>query len=297
MTPQGTYTCPRCQTAVLVGTSTCPKCGQPFAWEAPVTPIHNAKATVPATLNRKALWTGLGVMFGIIALGLAILFASGVLKLPGTKPDVALAQKTETSTVLPMKVEPDRALPTTSMPKHILDWLIHLESIEKRRGQISSAQVGQAMGVMMKVQVDKLKGAMSEDGDLPTKTASLSIEPMRHDWDKLIADFRSYPPPPECEAIAAKYDPVLVGVSDNVISVVSKLSKAIEDPEGASDMLPELTGSLGKSSETIDKPASETDALVQAICTRYDTPKWFKIESDYGSGIGKILGGGMIPGL
>jgi hypothetical protein len=110
------------------------------------------------------------------------------------------------------------------------------------------------------------------------------IEEMRPDWDDLKKDFDSYPPPPECQAIADQYDGALQSIMDTidqVRNIVDNVSlNSASEIKGSADE----TRKVGRNHRrSIDGNFEKADDLVQDVCDLYETRKWFKIDAHGGS--------------
>ena len=70
-----------------------------------------------------------------------------------------------------------------------------------------------------------------EDEDsAPSDTAKQSFDDLRPEWNQLIADFRSYPPPAECRPIADDYNRALSEIPGINADLAQILSGASQDP-------------------------------------------------------------------
>jgi hypothetical protein len=166
-------------------------------------------------------------------------------------------------------------------------WLEHLEQIEKRKNDLSMKQLAQ-MAVLMQ-QMKVLGGDMSllnPDDDSPSNTpsgtAKQSFDQLRPEWNQLITDFRSYPPPTECRPIADDYNRAISEIPGMNSDLASILEGASADPSTALEKAMKLQNT---SSNVIDKYLGSTDSKVGDICRKYETRKWFDIKSDVGGGL------------
>jgi hypothetical protein len=224
--------------------------------------------------------------------------AAGILKFGSQQPPAALQAQTKGKESI-LKAQGQTAPPalsrndtreTVSMPPEIYDWLEHLRQTELRRKEISNQQVSQMLVTMAKLQVsggvDALRGLLDQAADTeadpppPTEGIRVDSEQMRSDWNSVIQFFESKPAPAECVPIRDQYSRALYETSGMILDIVGAIDRASSDPTQA---VASLNAMKGKSTQSIDQPAGETDRLVQEICDRYKTRKWFSIERDFGA--------------
>lgn len=179
-----------------------------------------------------------------------------------------------------------------AMPDDVRKWLEHLERIEKRKNDLSMKQLSQ-MAVLMQ-QMKVLGGGMgllNEDeggsgGDTgPSETAKTSFDALRPEWNQLIADFRSYPPPAECRPIADDYYRAVSEIPGMNSDLADILSSIAGNPENAASALERVMKIQNTSANVIDKNLGSTDSRVGDICRKYETRKWFDIKTDVGGGL------------
>lgn len=179
------------------------------------------------------------------------------------------------------------------MPDDIRRWLEHLERIERTRGELCISQISSAMvdkmGLGSGASLDMAKKILANPDEDPTPPDKEMAESnKKHDigWADLEADFHSLPPPAECVPIRDKYQQTLDETRAMIDEITGHLENAAENPQAAIEALQRM---IGTSSGRIDKNGIETDRLIGDICARYDTPKWFSINGDFGGGtLGKI---------
>lgn len=288
--PGPIWGCSRCGGTFPAGTAQCPHCGQQFA----VSGVGASVAT-PAK-SRAALYGAMAAFAGVLAM-LAVLYATGVLRLTTKQPGPKLAvQQDLTPTRAVFKgFEPDLAAPTdaTQMPEEVRKWLEHLQECENRRKKLSTGGLTRVMGLFYSITKAQLGSASEEGSATPADTFTDSVGPMKEDWDGLATFFRSVPPPAECKPIADTYDPVIIRTGERMIEIVGMVEQAYQpgaDPQALAD---KLTAEQGDSTKTIDTPAKETDRQVQEICDKYKTTKWFSIADDFSSPLTGLMGGGL----
>jgi hypothetical protein len=306
--------CPRCGKATPQGAAFCMHCGQPVA--APPTTAWQPASTAATTLGghgAKRLVAAVAVTL-LAAAGIVLgLGAAGVLKLQGIweKPSTLASEGfSERPSVLPVNSQGARPLLLPAegqggrpilpsggevkvMPADVRRWLEHLERIEKRRVSLTQTHLAGAMATMMTLQ---LGGSSAEldallQGDLdgfdPGKTPPAiektegDLSSMRREWATLTLDFNSLAPPRECVPIRNSYDQAVRETGGMILDILGALQRSSDDREGA---LKTLMGMKGKSDVRIGVPAGEADGLVEEICRKYDTRKWFNIARDIGGG-------------
>jgi hypothetical protein len=178
------------------------------------------------------------------------------------------------------------------MPDDVRKWLEHLERIEKRRMDMASRQVGQALEMLIALQaggtMPMIQGLLDEaaTGEEqpmkgPIRDTVDSAEQIREGWRVLNADFNSYPPPAECVPIRNDYDVALRETGAMISDILGAVANAEADRSGALAALMKMRGT----SKHIDASAVDTDDGVQRICDKYETRKWFKVTADVGGGL------------
>jgi hypothetical protein len=183
------------------------------------------------------------------------------------------------------------------MPQEILDWLKHLEATEKRRVDLTMNEQATLLS-----QLTMLNGVGSTEGfvqgllrdgeDFDQQSPAREIqgqgEEHKKEWLGLHTFFDSKQPPAECVPIRNVYTQCL-GETQAMYTEVSEILQSVgDDPKGA---VAKLMKMQGKSTDRIDVPGRQTDKLVQEICDKYDTSKWFEVKADIGGGMGGFLGG------
>jgi len=184
------------------------------------------------------------------------------------------------------------------MPDNVRNWLEHLRKTEQARITLATAQLEQSVKTLTGLQAGDMTHAMDDDGsdsvsaekakenDRAQKVGG-DMATMEQAWKTLLSAFDSVPAPAECVGIKANYDQVVGQTGIMILDIVSKINSASSDPQGA---LAALTAMQGTSKSKIDVPARAADSGVSDVCKRYDTVKWFDIQSDVGSGTMSQLG-------
>jgi len=198
--------------------------------------------------------------------------------------------------VLPAEGNNSPVLPAdNTMPKDVLDWLKHLEETERRRKDLATSEIGPLMADIMRQSVgggsNPMKSLFGDEGpDVetpPTKGISESVDKIHSDWQDLDNFFQSVPPPSECAPIQAQYSKSLGETQAMMIELAGAITKANESPDEA---LSALKGMQGKSKGRIDTADQACDRLVQQICDKYKTRKWFSVASDIAGGLTTLPG-------
>lgn len=292
--------CPRCNQENPVGAAFCNQCGTSLS-AGPMGAIP-----VPPTASNTR-----PIAIAVIAIALLAALFAGYSQLflnKGPTPNTnILAQSTrpDTPELLKQTPPPDTDLtqiqpppPRTKMPADIEAWLQHLQRIEQRRQRLTMRQLGEMTAAMASFQLSGIESLLEEvttdpmgetEGNTqPAERAHSTLEQVRADWRTLIHDFGAVPPPEECIDIRHQYDAALGETSGMIADLTEVLDQAAGggDPQTLVGQLSLMKGA----SKSIDKAGDATDALVQEICDKYETRKWFDIAGDIGTG--GILGFG-----
>jgi hypothetical protein len=220
-------------------------------------------------------------------------YEGGLLQAQGEKPGALLeAQGEKPGPLL------DQQPTETTMPADVRDWLEHLRITEEKRMSLAKDEKDQALVLLRQLEgagatTEQLNGLLDDasgdsssgSGKTPANTAVETTASMRAEWQKLTDFFNSKKPPTECAAIHDSYDEVVRetgGMMGDIIDIVHNVG----DNPGAA--IGKLEAMEGKSKNLIDKPATEADDGVAAICKKYDTRKWFDIQADPGGGGGYL---------
>lgn len=255
-----------------------------------------------------ALCLVLAIFFGLKAAGilkvggtapkLASLKAEGdapnqkLLEATGQTPDQKILKAEGETPNTPLLTAEGSTGPSTlqkteiTMPDDIRKWLEHLERIERRKNDLSLEQLGQMTVLMERMKVlGPSLGALGDDdtGDTPpAEEARGKFNDLKPEWNKLIADFRAYPPPAECKPIADNFYRAINEIPGMTSDIADILSSAASDPSSALAKAYKLQNTSGN---VIDRYLGETDRGVADICEKYHTRKWFQIKTDVGGGL------------
>jgi hypothetical protein len=279
-----------------------PMMGRP----APAFPTPNAPSSKKTTVIAigTALAMVLALFFGLRATGLLRFGAStpkidnlkaegnipnqDLLRAEGQAPDNNLLKAEGSTSAAPVARHAEQIV----MPDDIRKWLEHLEKIEKRKNDLSMKQLSQMAVLMQQMKVlGSGMGILNEEeggfgGDTgPSETAKGSFDALRPEWNQLIADFRSYPPPAECRPIADDYFRAVSEIPGMNSDLAGILESIAGNPENAASALEKAMKIQNTSANVIDKNLKETDNKVGDICRKYETRKWFEIKTDVGGGL------------
>ncbi len=180
-----------------------------------------------------------------------------------------------------------------AMPDDVRAWLEHLRKIEEKKQQISIKQIanlkvfgemlqtlGPGIGNLDPYGKDDANGADKN----PTEVTQGKFQDLRPEWQDLVTQFQSVPPPAECKPLADNYFKALNEIPAMTGDLVDVLNKVQSNPQ---DALQSATALKSKSYGSIDLGFNEADGQLSAICAKYHTTKWFNIKAD-------VMGGGML---
>jgi len=185
-----------------------------------------------------------------------------------------------------------------SMPKDIEDWLKWLEKIEREKQQLTAREQTQLTTMIASLQgaggltpagVQSLADPDNTSTSAPAMDDAQRVaREMVKDWSALKRKFDTYPPPSECVPIGTAYDNGLAGMSDNANKLSDLLggiaAKAEPNQDDANEAIGHAKGVGRDHPHDVDTELKATDQLVQEICDKYNTRKWFSIDAHGGSG-------------
>lgn len=195
------------------------------------------------------------------------------------------------------------------MPDDVRAWLQHLERVERRRRDLAMGQIGTFMASLTTMQMagamdmlqDLMGGGSGDTFEDPTAEGATqapdeavrfheTVVKSREDWRALLEEFASVPPPAECVPIRDAYERALRETSGMMMDLLDAMDRAFSsaDPQVKQQIVSELNLMKGKS-QSIDEAGRETNRMVQEICDKYETRKWFDVAGDIGGG--GLLGG------
>lgn len=215
-------------------------------------------------------------------------------------PPSTLATTSEPAVVMASNNAPTSTMSDAqaTMPDNVRKWLEHLERTESSRNSLASSQLGEAMSTLTSLQATgggaNMKGLIEGEEDaIPDQRAARTGQcrdqnaRLKGSWDSLQRQFLAVSAPSECVPIQRAYATALRETASMIVEVSNALAKSTDDPQAA---LSTLYAMQGKSDNRIGKPCRTTDGLVNDVCQKYSTSKWFSIKDDFGSG---LLGKGM----
>ena len=296
--------CPRCDSPVPDGANFCMRCGNPLATKERGTPqpaVATAAAPiaapiaapVPARNNQAAPYLAMAAIIAVVFfVGWGI---SNALQARAQEdPTMMVHHKPKTDLMATTQ-------PTPGMPPAVHDWLEHLRRIEEQKNKLTATQIAQVKTFGAKYQaLGPAAGLLSNGGDDEDNTnPAVPVEQMTTDmvgpWNKLIKDYQSVPPPPECQALADEYfaglNEIPAEMGDvqkllvNMTQSMSSSNPQSGETDANKDALKKAESMQGQSSEDIDTHFTNSDQMLGDVCAKYSTRKWFSITSDLGSGL------------
>lgn len=233
------------------------------------------------------IWGAAGaVVLLLLGIGIGVLAAR---KEPD--PSVLVKPQKPAPPVLAAKADPGPpVLPAdNAMPKDVLDWLEHLRKTEQKRNALTtgfSSQVPQLMASAM-------KGGLTDRQYVNGDVESASFEPIAKQLDALAdqqatvkAFLDSKVVPAECAAINSEYQQTLVESERYVRALAASFRSVFTDP-GKSTAT--VTDATENEERLIDESTRRADSLIQAVCDKYKTRKWFSLEADVLGGLGSMV--------
>jgi hypothetical protein len=182
------------------------------------------------------------------------------------------------------------------MPDDILEWLKHLERIEKRKRKLVSEQIAAALVQLQYLlgagaTKDMLKGLIDEGNggeevkETPATDTQKSIGELNHDWDVLVADFNSFPPPKPCVPLRDEFDQHIREVRAQIGDILRVIESSSENPDASIEILRTIEKNSKKG---VDEPGERSERLLEEIFAAYETKQWFTIDPDPGRGKGLL---------
>ncbi|MCB8932962.1 MAG: PepSY-associated TM helix domain-containing protein [Fimbriimonadaceae bacterium] len=298
--------CPHCGQAVNGQGRFCMHCGGALGAPASNSPPPSGGGAPSfgaeaARQKRSMRWIAALAIVGSLAAAYIGLRASGALRIGASTPEAPTLEaqgsvqapailRTEGTTPPPALNKPGERI---VMPPEIRDWLEHLRRTEEKRMRLAEDQMAELM-----VSLTLLQGGdpLTNLGDLldpdaptypeqdPPSVKRTTEDAQKHSraWAELTQFFNSVPPPAECVPIRNEYDQVVRETGLMMTDIMGLVQGSTANPQTA---LASLMRMRGRSKERIDQPAIETDSLVQEICNKYNTRKWFDVKGDVGGGM------------
>jgi hypothetical protein len=301
--------CPKCGKPLTPGGAFCPSCGLPTP---PVTGAPVQSATVAAfddQAKRNRIILGIIFVLALIAAILTGLVLSGALKFGAKAPE---QRALEAKGQMPGRVlesqgtAPPPVLPQTAqravMPQNIRDWLAHLRRCEELKRELTVQQGSQMTSMMTSFMagissVDMVRQLTDPDSDISKGPHSDEFGEMTRTmmirWTDLSDQFRSYPPPTECQPLAAAFDGGLNGLAKNIDYLRSLVTGINVMQENAQEDIRGRQADAQRLLRTHDTEIGasfrQANQLLDDIYRRYDERPDFQID-EKGS-VGGLLGG------
>lgn len=239
--------------------------------------------------QKVALWVGLGILVILLLVG----FGMSALGLFNKKPDPVLAQKgPEIAPILPAAAPAQQpALPIEAppkpveMPQDIYDWLEHLRRTDEKLASDTNA-IGMSAGI------DRVSGladmyGKALDGNFEDHNPRSESDNINKKTDRTFEELANYfdslPPPTECVPIYNAFKTSLSETESNVHKIQQITDEAFSKAMSGGntqDVVDSLKSIYSDHRDGIDEYRRETDNLVQRICDKYKTRKWFSIKPD-----------------
>lgn len=292
---QSGMTCPRCHAATAPNAPFCSQCGT------------SLRASAPGVAsNRSAIPIAIGATLALIALALWGATAAGWLRFGAKAPDSQAlrieASPTGGALQLPAKATGQPSLDKTAatMPDDVRRYLEFLERIEKKKVDISNKMIAQLQIFATKLQTfGGAEGLLNHDEDMggdgkrPDTETQGAISGVKGEWTNLVDEFKSYPPPAECQPLADNYYRALSEIPGMAGDIMDLFNMIATDPAGA---LQKAKGMQNTSANQIDRYFKASDGQLGDICSKYNTAKWFSIREDVGGGSLAMPGLGGLGG-
>lgn len=221
------------------------------------------------------------VGFGISALGINVPKQQPVLAQQAKGPAPVLPAVADTKDVLPIEKPAE-----VKMPDDIYNWLEHLRRTDEKLASDTNA-IGMSAGID---RVSDMAGMYQKalDGNFEDYSPSNNSDNLNAKTDRTFQDLTTYfdsvPPPTECLPIYNAYKISLSETETNVhkIQQISDqaFSAAMKEGGNTSELVDKLKSIYSDHKDGIDEHRRETDILVQQICDKYRTRKWFGIKPD-----------------
>lgn len=160
----------------------------------------------------------------------------------------------------------------SAMPDDVRAWLNHLHDVEEERVTLAAAQLTAVTELVRNGSSDEFTAAAVA---------------MRLSWNDLINRFQAEPVPSECSAIRSLFSNTLTGTRTMFADLLGVMRTARQNPGRA---LVNISRVQDDSDQRVDSPADSTDEAIDALCGRYNTDKWFDINTGVGDTVMKQIG-------
>lgn len=282
--------CARCGSSLVQGAAFCPHCGTPTAPQSDRWP--RVLSVVVGVLILAA------VAFTLQRAGVLQLFGSSEASLGkdgGVPPSLALGGEGGTSVSKPGDAPPSLTVPgdpapsigrdRRGMPDDVRAWLDHLKRIDRERERLNTDLGAEAIAMVGSLQpgtfAETDAEAAAQDDSRRRGTAGTFIEHVNQKFSDLTRRFQSVPPPDECRRIAAEYNDALLGTRE----LMADLIRALENLS-----IQQAAALEGKSLRRVDMPVQSANALIEALCRKYEEPNVWHLFVERGSGVASGMG-------
>lgn len=295
---------------MAAGATFCLQCGQMYATVGPT-------GALVAKKQRNAVLLSIAVVITVLA-AFAGMAASGLIKIGGAAPPPGLSAKAgATDSMLTRPGDEPEAMLTRpaeekapalvesgpiSMPADVRAWLEHLERIEKKKNDL---HVDQSDTAKMAAKMLEGAGGITSIEDVNTLTdpdaampdmrgdVTAMFEELKQPWVALRAEFQRGPRvPAECAGLAATYSAALANIPstiDQLTGIVSGFNPQDSNAQSLAERARSAARGVGRNHKgSVDGSFSQADELLETICEKYNTRKWFDIHS------GRLGGGGFV---
>ncbi len=170
------------------------------------------------------------------------------------------------------EASPSPTADPSTMPEDVRAWLNHLNAIEEERVTLSAAQLTAVTELVRNGSSDEFTAAAVA---------------MRLSWNDLIDRFQAEPVPAECSSIRSLFSNTLTGTRTMFADLLGVMRTARQNPARA---LVNMSRVQDDGDQRVDAPADSTDEAIDALCSRYNTDKWFDINTGVGDTVIKQIG-------
>lgn len=323
--------CSKCGGAAQASAKFCPLCGTQLIKEDTLTfgrtgqqnPIVSSGALasdvtrLPRQFNPKMWASGAALAVALLGLGIFLAKTAGILGAsPSSTKTTAVLAPPQTQTVsapilqapaitkVEMPVLTPPAQTSTPMPEDVIAYLRWVKQYHADLKQLSSALEGVAMQIIPTLSVNGYNQLFGEEENrinVPGQTqATAKLAQVSQQLNLMLSKFNSVRPPDSCAPLASQYQQAVTVHMQQIAKIATVLEKIMTNPEGAAQLLPELTAESGSKnmSQSADASLKGADDQLNAVRTRYsDIPSdigagTFQVDKlDSGLNAGKLLGG------
>lgn len=253
--------------------------------------------------SRALAWALAAICASLIAV-FAGLFASGVLRFTSPPPGPAVRSR---ALVADSGLRAPARLPEatvrapaeqTQMPPDVRAWLEHLARIEKKKNALHEDMANEAkimekmlsgLGGIENLDVATILDPQAGMPD-PRQNVAKMFREMAQPWRDLRAEFVNTGPPvpAECKPLANAFESGLAAIPEQIELLEQTLGgfdPAEPEVRKAAKGATDSARKVGKENKrSIDASFASADVLLGSIFRKYDTPKWFDIQTGTLSG-------------